>query len=95
MDGVPLLATDRVRPWKEGRGGKVADCVGKAVLLPKDINHWAKWDDESLLLNMKREAIMVTHLSFIFILHSLLSYSASLFNNYFYYLVGIPMFRGG
>nr|POF00838.1 hypothetical protein CFP56_73709 [Quercus suber] len=22
------------------------------------MNHWAKWDDESLLLNMKREAIM-------------------------------------
>nr|POE66783.1 hypothetical protein CFP56_68838 [Quercus suber] len=58
MDGVPLLATNRVRPWREGRGGKVAKSVGEALLLPKDIKHWAKWDDESLLLNMKREAIM-------------------------------------
>ena len=59
VDGVPLLATDRVRPWREGYGGKDAESVGKTVLLPEDIKHWAKWDYNSLILNVKREAIMV------------------------------------
>nr|POE73926.1 hypothetical protein CFP56_59378 [Quercus suber] len=58
LDGEALPAIDRVRPWRDGRGGKVAECVGKALLLPEDMKHWAKWDDETLLLNMKREAVM-------------------------------------
>ena len=41
----------------------MAESVGEALLLLADMNHWAKWDDESLLLNMKREAIMVTKFS--------------------------------
>ena len=59
VDGEVLLAIDRERPWRDGRGGKVVECVGKALLLPEDMKHWAKWDDDTLLLNMKREAIMV------------------------------------
>ena len=58
VDGEALPATDRVRPWRDGRGGKVAECVGKALLLPEDMKHWAKWDDDTLLLNMKKEVIM-------------------------------------
>ena len=63
VDGVPLPAMDRVRPWREGRRGKVAESAGEALLLPADMNHWAKWNDESILLNMKRETIMVTNFS--------------------------------
>nr|POF09862.1 hypothetical protein CFP56_74742 [Quercus suber] len=58
VDGVPLPATDRVRPWREGRKGKVAKSMGEALPLPKDMKHWAKWDDDSLILNMKKKAIM-------------------------------------
>ncbi|XP_050283530.1 uncharacterized protein LOC126723780 [Quercus robur] len=58
VDEEQLPATDRVRPWREGHGGKVAECVGKALLFPEDMNHWVKWDDEFLLLNMNGEAIM-------------------------------------
>nr|POE59920.1 hypothetical protein CFP56_03517 [Quercus suber] len=58
VDGVPLPATDRVRPWRESREGKVAKSMGEALPLPKDMKHWAKWDDDSLILNMKKEAIM-------------------------------------
>ena len=39
MDGVPLPTTDRVRPWREGREGKVAESVGEALLPPTDMNH--------------------------------------------------------
>lgn len=59
VDGEALPTTDRVRPWRDGHGGKVAKCVGKALLLPDDMKHWEKWDDDPLLLNMKKEAIMV------------------------------------
>ena len=60
VDRVPLPMTDRVKPWREGCGGKVVESDGEALLLPTDMNHW---DDESLLLNIKREAIMVTNFS--------------------------------
>ena len=63
MDGVPLPTIDRVKPWRKGCGGKVAESVGKALLLPEDMKHWDKWDDNSLLLNMKKEAIMVINSS--------------------------------
>ncbi|KAL0010636.1 hypothetical protein SO802_005744 [Lithocarpus litseifolius] len=58
VEGEVLPATNKVRPWKDGRGGKVAEFVRKALLLPEDMKHWAKWDDDTLLLNMKKEAIM-------------------------------------
>ena len=60
VDGEVVSATDRVRSWREG-------CVGKALLLQDDMNHWAKWDDNSFLLNIKREAIMVIHFPFVFL----------------------------
>ena len=59
VDEAPLPVTDKVRPWRKGCGGKVAKSVGEALLLPEDMKHWAKWDDDSLLLNMKREATIV------------------------------------
>ena len=71
VDGEVLPVTDRLRPWRDGRGGKVAKCVGKALLLPEDMKHWVKWDDDTLLLNMKREAIMVINyfLSYFYLKH--------------------------
>ena len=39
VDGEPLPATDRVRPWREGCKGHVSECVSSALLLPKDMNH--------------------------------------------------------
>lgn len=77
VDREPLLAMNRVKPWREGYRGKVAECVGKALLLLEDINHWAKRDDKFLLVNMKREAIMVINHPFIFL-------SLSLFLLYLY-----------
>ena len=39
VDGEALPATNRVRPCRDGSGGKVAKCVGKALLLPEDMKH--------------------------------------------------------
>lgn len=45
----------------------MAKCMGKALLLPEDMNHWEQWKDDALLLNIKREAIMVNPLSLYFL----------------------------
>ena len=42
VEGEALPATDKVRPWRDGRGGKVTKCVGKALLLPENMKYWAK-----------------------------------------------------
>lgn len=42
VDGEPFPTTDRVRPWREGYEGHVVECVGKELLLTKDINHWGE-----------------------------------------------------
>ena len=62
LDGQPLSATERVRPWK----GHVAECVGTALLLPKDMRNWEEWYDEDLL-NMKGEAMIVHFTIYIYI----------------------------
>lgn len=60
LDEESLSAFERVRPLKEGLSGHIFYCVGKALLLPKDMERWEDWTDEDLLLNIKREAIMVS-----------------------------------
>ena len=62
LDGQPLSATERVRPWK----GHVAECVGTALLLPKDMRNWEELYDEDLL-NMKGEAMIVHFTIYIYI----------------------------
>ena len=39
VDKEALPAMNKVRPWRNGRGGKVAECIGKALLLPEDMKH--------------------------------------------------------
>ena len=67
VDREPFPATNKVRPWRDSYGGRVAKCMGKELFLPKDMNHWEKWGDDTLLLNMKREAIIVSLLSLYFL----------------------------
>lgn len=40
-------------------GGKVADSVGKALLLPTDMKNWKKMDREGMLLALKRNVVLV------------------------------------
>lgn len=80
----------------EGRGGKVAKSVREALLLPEDMKHWAKWDNDSLLLTIKREAIMVTissHSNYYF-LHFSFFFFLFLQNHYLHYMIGVSMLRG-
>ena len=49
----------------------MVECLGKALILPKDMKHWEKWDANSLLINVKREAIKVTRNSYLTFFDSL------------------------
>ena len=40
VEGVPLPTNERARPWREGHRGGVVECIGKALLLPKDMRNW-------------------------------------------------------
>lgn len=42
IDGEPLYASRRVRPWRNNHKGHVADCVGKDLLLLADMESWAE-----------------------------------------------------
>ena len=90
VDREPFPTTDKVKPWRDGYEGHVAKCMGKELFLPKDMNHWEKWGDDALLLNMKREAIIVSLLSFYFLSFTLRLNFVSNF-----YFVRLPMCRNG
>ena len=57
--------------------------LGEALLLPEDMKYWAKWDDDSLLLNIKREAIMIMNLcpSYYCLPHFSISFSKSILSS--------------
>lgn len=59
MEGAPLPSNEGVRPWSDRHGGKVADYVGKALLLPIVMGNWKKMDGEGMLLALKRNVVLV------------------------------------
>ena len=59
MEGAPLPSNEGVKPWSDRHGGKVADCVGKALLLPTNMENWKKMDEEGMLLALKRNMVLV------------------------------------
>lgn len=59
MEGAPLPSNEGVRPWLDKHGGKVADCVGKTLLLPTNMENRKKMDGEGNLLALKRNMVLV------------------------------------
>ena len=45
---------------KDGRGGLMADAVGKSLLLPKDMASWQENNSERLIENLKRHSVLVS-----------------------------------
>lgn len=37
----------------------MANCIERALLLPKDMASWVEWEDNDLILEIKREAVLV------------------------------------
>jgi hypothetical protein len=60
VDGRPVKEDDSVMKGNGVRGGQVADAVGKALLLPRDMKVWNEDSSEHMLENLKRDSVLVT-----------------------------------
>lgn len=59
----PLLATSILQTWRKGEGGCIADNLGQALMLPKDVHFWVNVKDKDMVLNLKWHTITVSVLS--------------------------------
>ena len=59
MEGAPFPSTKGVRPWADRHVGKEADCMGKALLLPTDMENWKIMEGEGMFLALKRNVVLV------------------------------------
>ena len=48
------------------RGGQIADAVGRALLLPKDVRAWQRNNSAQMVENLKRDSVVVGPVIFLF-----------------------------
>ena len=60
VEGRPVDEEDSVLKGKKLRGGQVADAIGKALFLPKDMKIWQEKRSAQMLENLKRDSILVS-----------------------------------
>ena len=59
VKGRPIDEDDSVVKGNEVRGGQVADAIGKALLLPRDMKIWQGDSSERMIENLKRDSVLV------------------------------------
>uniref|UniRef100_A0A2N9F8A1 Uncharacterized protein n=1 Tax=Fagus sylvatica TaxID=28930 RepID=A0A2N9F8A1_FAGSY len=69
VDGRPVNEDDSVWKSKDVRGGQIADALGSALLLPKDMKNWKGNDSKHMIENLKRDSVVVS-----FVLHPFFCY---------------------
>ena len=62
LHGGPLLETASMRDPGDGKGGYVADALGRTMLLPTDIDGLRKMRMQEVFLSIKRYLGMVRFL---------------------------------
>ena len=60
VGGRPIDEDGSVVKGKEVRGGQVADAVGRAFLLPKDMKIWQGNTSEHMVENLKCDSILLS-----------------------------------
>ena len=70
VDGRPVNEDDSVWKSKDVRGGQIADALGSALLLPKDMKNWKGNNSTQMIENLKRDSVVV---SFVFISFSFIT----------------------
>ena len=50
---------DSVWKSKDVRGGQIADALGSALLLPKDMKNWKGNNSTQMIENLKRDSVVV------------------------------------
>uniref|UniRef100_A0A2N9JA20 Uncharacterized protein n=1 Tax=Fagus sylvatica TaxID=28930 RepID=A0A2N9JA20_FAGSY len=59
VDGRPVNEDDSVWKSKDVRGGQIADAVGRALLLPKDVRAWQGNNTTQMIENLKRDSVVL------------------------------------
>uniref|UniRef100_A0A2N9GU44 Uncharacterized protein n=1 Tax=Fagus sylvatica TaxID=28930 RepID=A0A2N9GU44_FAGSY len=58
VDGRPVNEDDSVWKSKDVRGGQIADALGSALLLPKDMKNWKGNNSTQMIENLKRDSVV-------------------------------------
>ena len=66
MEGRPVNEGDSVWESIDVRGGQIADAVGRALLLPKDVRAWQRNNSAQMVENLKRDSVVVGPVIFLF-----------------------------
>ena len=66
LDGKPLPSTACVRMWEKGEGGRIAQTLAEALLLPEDVHAFEEGSEESVGRRLEWHAIAVILLSIYF-----------------------------
>jgi hypothetical protein len=69
VDGRPVNEDDSVWKSKDVCGGQIADALGSALLLPKDMKNWKGNNSTQMIENLKRDSVVVS-----FVLYPLFYY---------------------
>jgi hypothetical protein len=59
VNGRPVNEDDSVWKSKDVRGGQIADALGSALLLPKDMKNWKGNNSTQMIENLKRDSVVV------------------------------------
>jgi hypothetical protein len=75
VDGRPVNEDDSVWKSKDVRGGQIADAVGSALLLPKDMKSWKGSNSTQMIENLKRDSVVVSFILYLLFYYNNLSFS--------------------
>ena len=77
LDGKPFPSTACVRMWEKGEGGRIAQTLAEALLLPEDVHAFEDGSEESVGRRLEWHAIAVILLS----IYSFIQISFCFFSN--------------
>ena len=66
---------DSVWKSKDVRGGQIADVVGSALLLPKDMKSWKGSNSTQMIENLKHDSVVVSFILYFLFYYNNLSFS--------------------
>ncbi|XP_050264223.1 uncharacterized protein LOC126708473 [Quercus robur] len=65
LDGKPLPSTACVRMWEKGEGGRIAQTLAEALLLPEDVHAFEEGSEESVGRRLEWHAIAAAQMAHI------------------------------
>ena len=75
VDGRPVNEDDSVWKSKDVRGRQIADALGNALLLPKDMKNWKGNNSTQMIENLKRDSVVVSFVLYPFFYYNNPSFS--------------------